>query len=213
MSALEQNAQNVIARFESLGDNCEFGFVQRQLGYEDGSLFRWTVSPFHPLVKSLNSSFEGMYQFEHLEPSAPDMVKDRLTGLAFHTKMYSKDGVFIASEEEWRKIYEDEISKITYLKEKFFKNLLNKARFFVFKSNNNINKADADALFAAMRKHGEAQFLCVRHDSAAMDVTVQRNEEGYWEGNIHRFAPYSRADDIAYEDWFRLIELVAAKSA
>lgn len=34
---------NKLQRFESLGDNCEFAFFLRESGYDEGSLFRWTL--------------------------------------------------------------------------------------------------------------------------------------------------------------------------
>lgn len=34
---------NNLQRFESLGDNCEFAFFLRESGYDEGSLFRWTL--------------------------------------------------------------------------------------------------------------------------------------------------------------------------
>lgn len=49
-----------LVRFESLGDNCEFGFVHRRLSYEDGSLFRWArIDPWQ-LYAVLRSDFSGI---------------------------------------------------------------------------------------------------------------------------------------------------------
>jgi len=36
---------DLVQRFESLGDNCEFGMVQRYAGAEPLSLFRFIVLP------------------------------------------------------------------------------------------------------------------------------------------------------------------------
>ena len=36
--------------FESLGDNCEFGFVQRKFGTEPAGLLRWAIASPAALV-------------------------------------------------------------------------------------------------------------------------------------------------------------------
>lgn len=54
------NNESLVARFESLGDNCEFGFVQRRSGVEDGGLLRWAVSPPEALLKAIRSRFSGV---------------------------------------------------------------------------------------------------------------------------------------------------------
>ena len=40
---LWKTMMNNLQRFESLGDNCEFAFFLRESGYDEGSLFRWTL--------------------------------------------------------------------------------------------------------------------------------------------------------------------------
>lgn len=46
---------NKLQRFESLGDNCEFAFFLRESGYDEGSLFRWTlIKNYHALLKLTN---------------------------------------------------------------------------------------------------------------------------------------------------------------
>src|SRR5437016_5768301 len=80
----------IIAEFESLGDNCEFGFVQRHHGLEPGGLLRWASSNFDGLVHALECRFTGLYQLDDLEPYTPNMVIDRKYGIAFHSAMHSK---------------------------------------------------------------------------------------------------------------------------
>src|SRR6516225_7169551 len=108
----------VLRHFESLGDNCEFGFVQRANGYEDGGLFRWSISPLEKLILCFDENFKDLYLFENLEPSAPDMVRDIATGLMFHTQMHSIDGQFVLGEAARRGIYAREKSKMDHLLEK-----------------------------------------------------------------------------------------------
>ena len=50
----------LLDRFESLGADCEFGFVQRHFGIEPISLLRWVGTDLGRLVRGLRDRFEGM---------------------------------------------------------------------------------------------------------------------------------------------------------
>jgi len=86
---------DVLGRFESLGDNCEFGFVQRQLGLESGGLFRWSVTSATSLITLLETRFEDLYRFENLVPTnSKNMIRDTATDIGFHTEMSVTGGSF-----------------------------------------------------------------------------------------------------------------------
>ena len=64
---LENNDK--LQRFESLGDNCELLSFLRESGYDEGSLFRWTlIKNYHALLKLIESDFAGLYVYENLTP-------------------------------------------------------------------------------------------------------------------------------------------------
>ncbi len=48
---------DVLGSFESLGDNCEFGLLQRASGLEPLGLLRWSGQPLRFLVKALDERF------------------------------------------------------------------------------------------------------------------------------------------------------------
>src|ERR1041385_7120891 len=76
----------IVAKFESLGDNCEFGFVQRHHGLEPGGLLRWASSTtLDGLVQALECRFAGLYQLDDLSPYTANMVVDCKFGIAFHS--------------------------------------------------------------------------------------------------------------------------------
>lgn len=43
--------EKFLSRIECLGDNCELGFVMRNLKYEKSSLFRWSITPIATLIQ------------------------------------------------------------------------------------------------------------------------------------------------------------------
>src|SRR5579885_2880091 len=50
----------LMMRFESLGENCEFGLAQRRCGAEPLGLLRFASAPLEKLLAGLEGRFEGM---------------------------------------------------------------------------------------------------------------------------------------------------------
>jgi hypothetical protein len=196
----------VLQRFESLGDNCEFGFVQRANGYEDGGLLRWSISPLDKLVQCLETNFTDLFLFENLQPSAPDMVRDTATGMLFHTKMRSIDGQFVFDEAARREIYTEEKKKMDHLLEKFRRRMRQPGMICVYKRNSGVGDAEAKRLQQSLTKLGQGILLQVRStDNQAKWGTVEHSPLGFLVGFIDRFAPYSNADQISIDLWNELL--------
>ncbi len=51
--------KTMLEKLQSLGENCELGFVQRAAGAEPLGLFRWANTPLPNLLAALEASFEG----------------------------------------------------------------------------------------------------------------------------------------------------------
>lgn len=196
--------------FESLGDNCEFGFVQRALGYEPGGLLRWAIAQPEALVKFIRLGCKELYKFENLSPSARDMVKDAGTGLFFHSRMISVDGVFVDNETTRKEIWEEESEKIDYLREKLLKQIQTGSKIFVYKTNGNVSESDAADLADALESSGPAKLLCVRQDDTRPVGEVYHHACNLYFGTIDRFAPYNRADDVSLEAWQTLLRNASA---
>lgn len=203
---MDRLTADTLKRFESLGDNCEFGFVQRANGYEEGGLLRWAISPLNNLIHCLDTDFRNFYLYENLEPSAPDMVRDTATGLAFHTDMRSLDGQFILEDAPRRAIYAKEKTKMYYLLDKFRMRLRQQDTICVYKQNVGVTDAEAFRLQAALSKFGETILLVVRSiDQHQKHGTVERSRAGFLIGYVDQFAPYSQADHISIQVWNHLI--------
>ncbi len=191
-----------IGRFESLGDNCEFGFVQRVLGNDTSSLFRWAIAAPAPLLRAFADDFAGLYQYENLEPSAVDMVRDNRYGFFFHTAMRSVDKVFVQPDSERRITYQSEKAKMDHLMARFRTRLADPSTIFVYKTNPGVTDQDASMLLHAIRKYGDANLLVVRVAGAeAAPGTVRRAADGLLIGYVDRFAAYTKADDVSADIW------------
>jgi hypothetical protein len=197
----------LLQRFESLGDNCEFGFVQRRNGCENGGLLRWSISPLDKLIFCFKARFKDLYLFENLEPSAPDMVQDVATGLIFHTQMRSNNGQFLLAEGARREIYTHEKRKIDYLLDKFLVKIRRPDTICVYKRNSGISDAEAICLQDSMNELARSNLLIVRAtDDSAKWGTVDCFGSKSFVGFIDEFAPYSAADHVSTSIWNQLIQ-------
>jgi hypothetical protein len=52
--------RELVIQFESLGDNCELGLVQRMAGAEPLGLLRFAGVPLRHLIRAMEARFEGM---------------------------------------------------------------------------------------------------------------------------------------------------------
>lgn len=203
-----------LARIESLGDNCELGFVLRRLGHNSGSLFRWASMKPPQLLAMLRADLTGIYEFDELEPLRLSMVLDRRYGVGWHTDMAIalEDGrlAFQQSRKARRAVHRQEGRKIDYLTAK----LRSRARcggvVFVIKSNPGIDRDIVGAI------RNELVRLCEGSPSTLLEVsstdnpalvgTVQPATDGLLRGFVRAFAPYERADEGDTEVWASLLE-------
>lgn len=205
-SLQHHKASKSIHRFVSIGENCEFGFVQRNLGYEKGALLKWAAIKPESLIKLLEENFAGLYDFQNLEATVPSMLQDKHYGIFFHTKMASKDGEFTQSEDERREIHENEIGKVTYLLNRLRSDLADPRKIFVYKSRAGSDEDFIDRLRSAMDIHGKAKLLVV---SEGKKATVKKVRNDLCLATISKFAHYSSADKAQYDEWYKIINKAA----
>ena len=60
--------RDVALSFTSLGFNCEFGFVQRQMGAEPIDLLRFAGIPLIRLIYGIDAEFAGLDEPDNLRP-------------------------------------------------------------------------------------------------------------------------------------------------
>lgn len=202
-----------LLRIESLGDNCELGFVLGNLGCKAGSVFRWASMRADQLLSKLRADFAGMYEFDNLSPLRPAMVLDSRYGIGWHTEMKSEPVAgslaFRDDEETRRRIHLKEMRKVQYLVSKFIARIRLGGILFVVKSNDGIDPATVDGIHEQLRRlSGGAEFalLEVRStDDATAVGTVSRVRPGLLRGYVTRFAPYERANEVDMPAWTSIL--------
>jgi len=85
----DPESRSLLLGFESLGENCEFGLVQRRFDAEPLGLLRWTYTGPDMLAQLLEFKFENLGNTEDLVLSRARwgeyFLKDGVYGITFHT--------------------------------------------------------------------------------------------------------------------------------
>jgi hypothetical protein len=194
-------AVQFMQRFESLGDNCEFGLVQRRCGAEPLGLLRFANLELRQLLHGLELGFEGLGDRAGLEFWLSEgarreyVIRDRRYALVFHTFLYQGE----VSEDE---LLEKQSRRLGFLVRKLLQDLENGEKIFVCKRNIPLTAPEILALHAALNRFGRNTLLWIvsaddNHSAGAVDQILP----GLLRGYVARFAPYENAHDLSLEPW------------
>jgi hypothetical protein len=174
----------VLSAFESLGEDCEFGFAQRTYLVEPPlSLLRWSAIRHEQLIRGLDSGFAGLG-----DPDRTELVWNgrdyamRTPLLSTHTNCYVERDASGAAE-----ILRVGRSTLRILRRKLLQDIADAARIFVFKSNApELSETGMLRLHAALRRIGPASLLCVRA-VPGQPIRVVRLADGLYAGTVPAF--------------------------
>lgn len=192
-------------RFESLGENCEFGLVQRRCDSEPLGLLRFSSTFLRNLIRGLDSGFDGLGETEEIEPrlegSGPlkeYMIHEKRFGLVYHTFVYEgQRSVWLMREQE--------AARLKFLRRKFLEDLEGSEKIFVYKRNSSVSEEEILPLFLALNRHGSNRLLwVVQADETHPPGTVEVAMHGLLKGYIDRFAPDENAHDFSFDGWIRV---------
>jgi hypothetical protein len=202
-----------LAAFESIGDNCEFGFVQKINGLDEGSLLKWArILNVNALIKLFRNNFMNFYLFENLVPIFDDMVEDKEYGIRFHSDMHScefeqKRRWLESNEGLRREVFNAEYEKRIYLVQKLIAAIAADEKIFVFKMNESVLLQEIQLLHDALCCFGRCHLLYVERapDGTSLGEICQISK-GLWRAYIPRFAPYWPVTDYLPGAWERICE-------
>ncbi len=187
---------------ESLGDSCEFGFVQRKLGVDQLGLFRFTGSgdPFR-IADAIRSDFQGFAEDGDLEAGellGEWIVKSRLYEFVLHTGRFP----YAISEAD---IVRKESVKLRYLARKFLEDIADADKLFVRRVEGG-DERGMHELFDAMRERGPVRMVWVTlADADNPPGSVREIRDGLFRGYIGYLAPLDRALENRPELWVDLL--------
>jgi hypothetical protein len=192
--------QSLFASFISLGDNCEFGLVQRAAGIEPLDLLRFasTGRDETGLIMALRERFAAFATAAELgvtDDGGEWITRCPRYTMTFHTNRYARD-------TDLATVVNDETKRLSFLARKTVDDLTNSGKIFLRKSNRPVTDSTMIEMYKAMQDYGAPVLLWVTlTDEEHPHTTVRRLAPGLLRGYIKRFAPYELAKDIRIEDW------------
>lgn len=207
----DDDVRRLLLGFESLGQDCEFGLVQRRYGAEPLGLFRWNANDAGMLLKASDMTFEGMGDPANtlmgLWADYEYHLTDRRWGFAFHT--------WISRHEAERDaLFAKMCRRIAFLRSKLLDDLASGDKIFVHKTHETEVEL-VRALLASLRQHGPVRLLWVRSLAALPNAdqrggTVDEIEPGLYAGYLSRFGNGPGVWQIPFEEWVRLCRAAVA---
>jgi tetratricopeptide (TPR) repeat protein len=208
--------QDLLLSFEGLGDNCEFGNVQRHFGAEPLGLLRWAgISP-HDLIRGLETRFAGYGDPQTtkvwISEPAPGYaggeyyIRDVEHGFYMHCFVSVRD----VKEE---KFLQQTCRRMNFLREKLLSDLASGDKIFVYKRRDGtpLTEDELFALNAGVRSYGPSTLLCVHlADETHPNGLVDQVREGLLLGYIDRLCETANGTLIAYESWLHLCRAARA---
>jgi tetratricopeptide (TPR) repeat protein len=194
----------VLKRFESLGDTCEFGMVQRMFHVEHVSLLRWAQTSPADLILALNLQLEGVGDPEHTIVEANDdeyITRDRRYYMFSHTfTPPASEPIELFAPEQCR--------RIRWLRRRLLDGLRAAARVFVYKCDDGLSDENIHGLYEALLTYSpDVVLLCVRlEEQGHASGFVERIGRNLFVGYIDRFSTV----DISVNAWITICRRVVS---
>jgi hypothetical protein len=193
------------ASFESIGDNCEFGLVQRRCDTEPLGLLRFSGAFSNDVVRGIEMEFEGIGEPEDITPTLEGddgkrefMIRERKYGLVYHTFVYE-------GERTTDLMRQQEATRLKFLRRKFVEELDAGEKIFVFKRATPVPESEIFPLFLALnRRRPNTLLWVVPEEPGRPSGTVEVLMTGLLKGYIDRFAPGDNAHDFSFDAWVRI---------
>jgi hypothetical protein len=143
--------RELMAQFESLGDRCEFGCVQRYFGAEPLGLLRWSQVSVEQLVDLLDCRLEGVGDPEnvyvHMHPETDEFFAGDRRFFVMHTFAQK-------NEVDEETLLPQMGRKMAFLKRKLLKELDSGDRIFVYrKFASDLTDSEADAISSVFTRN------------------------------------------------------------
>jgi hypothetical protein len=203
MAADQIPLSTLMLQFESLGQNCEFGLVQRACQAEPLGLLRFSSTPLAQLLNALDARFDGMGMPENTKIAISSngrefMVNDTRFGMVYHAWVNTGD---MEPEDLQRR----EVRRVPFLIRKLIEDLELAEKTFVFKGMGPVAEEEVFPLAMAIRRYGPNTLLFVNlADEEHKAGTVEVRAPGFLVGYLDRFAPGDNAHNFLLSQWVKV---------
>lgn len=198
--------RQLVTQFQSVGDNCEFGVVQRQCDAEPLNLLRFASTDIAHLLRGLATQFAGLddaanmsYRLGGERGGFREFVMWQTTyDLVYHTYKYQNEAVIetlLAAERQ----------KLGLQLRMFVEDLEDAEKIFVIKRNDPLMLGEVLPVLRGMRAYGDNTLLyVVPAGSEHLPGSVEWHAPGLMCGYMDRFAPYEDAHDTSVQCWLSI---------
>ncbi len=194
-------AAQFMLHFESLGDNCEFGLVQRRCGAEPLGLLRFSNLALGGLLRGLRTGFAGLVEGDNLNCALDDrpkreyVVREKTFSFVFHTFLYE-------GEVDETTLLAQQATRLKFLRRKLLEDVASGEKIFVWKRNEPTREDNVRQLHAALCQHAPNTLLWVVPAEAGQEPgSVEVLTPGLLKGYVDRLAPNANAHDLSFEVW------------
>ncbi len=201
--------RDLVMRFEGLGDNCEFGLMQREVGFERLGLLRYAgARRSEALVEAIEHGFEGFATPDDLAMSdfgGEWVATSRRYGFTFHTRVF----VAAMTEDAIRKA---ESTKLSFMAQMLMEDVETGHKVFVRRVDEGDREAGMWDLHRAIRARGPGRLLWVTAGEPGREhALVEPLGDGLYRGYHGRLSTYGHAGDFDADLWISLLR--AAETA
>ena len=193
---------DLLMQFESLGDNCELGMVQRRVGAEPLGLLRFASAPLRRLLPALDARFDHIGDTTDIGVVPVNdeyMVEFYRYGFNYHAdaKIGQADPVVI---------HRQQVQTAPFLARKLVDDLHAGEKIFVYRQNEPLLANDLLDLRAALSAYGPVTLLWVQqarsgHPAGSITVADERLMIGY----VSRLAPRNCVPDLDVASWITML--------
>jgi hypothetical protein len=206
--AIPETTRELMYHFLTLGEDCEFSFMQRRIGAEPIEMLRFAGMPIAQLINGFEDEFCAIGAPEHIGieifPNGEIWCVNRKYSFRQH--------VFKNPSALERDAFKKQQSlRLNFLRRKFFEDIAAGDKILVYKRRDGVAQEQVVKLNQAVRKRGAAPVLWVtKCREGQAPGTVEPIGDGLYKAYLTKFAPDGKAALGDMEEWIRICETAKA---
>jgi hypothetical protein len=181
----DDSLRDFLMNFESLGEDCEFGLIQRHFGAEPLGLLRWCSTRPNTVLSGLRGGFAGLGDIANLQVDLgkPEiMVNEKSSGIRFHTFIQRSPSLDVPA------FARRQARHLQYLRRIFLERLQDGGRIYVYKPLKPIADETLLQIHDELRRHGSTTLLVIQRGDAANPAgTLRRAGPSLFYGYIDKY--------------------------
>ena len=196
------NDIDLMYEFQTLGEDCEFSFIQRRVGAEPLELFRFGAVTINQLIIGFHEEFSAIGDPKYTEIR----INENREVWAFNSRHKFSWHLFENPDTLDVESFREKLAKkMQFMRRKFLEDIEEGKKIFIFKRRDGISLDKVQALHEAVQQLGPTPMLWVVEQS-------EGHEHGFIEwlsgnlmkGYIGKFTPHGRAAYGSIDMWLTI---------